>query len=129
MPWFVGVNSVDKINLNGMTFFGYHGVYPEEQKLGQKFIIDIEISIDLQQAAATDDLTVTVDYGAVYQQVKQVVEQQQFKLIEALAGRIADVVLVFPGITAVNVKVQKPEAPLPWATGCVSVELMRRKLN
>ncbi|HHV34472.1 MAG TPA: dihydroneopterin aldolase, partial [Syntrophomonadaceae bacterium] len=87
----------DRIALNGMKFYGYHGVMPEEQELGQLFIVDVEMSCDLREAGEKDDLTKTVDYSQVFELVKGIVTGEPYLLIEALAERIAGSVLAeFP---------------------------------
>ncbi|MGI8865203.1 MAG: dihydroneopterin aldolase, partial [Rubrobacteraceae bacterium] len=66
--------SDDRILLEGMTFFGYHGALPAERELGQRFVLDIEMRLDLKPAGLSDDLSKTVDYGAVHDIVKEIVE-------------------------------------------------------
>src|SRR5690606_11015777 len=84
---------MDKMMLKGMGFFGYHGVFPEENKLGQQFFVDLELSFDMSKAATTDELEYALDYSALYQFVKQIVEGPPLKLIEALTDRVASRVL------------------------------------
>ncbi|MDF2630817.1 MAG: dihydroneopterin aldolase [Symbiobacteriaceae bacterium] len=117
----------DRITLTGLQFYGYHGVYPEENRLGQHFVVDVELCADLREAGRTDDLKRTVDYGKVYQAVKQIAEGQPFKLIEAVAERIAAEVLEHFPITEVVVRVHKPKAPIPGPFHGVTVEIRRRK--
>jgi dihydroneopterin aldolase len=117
----------DTITLSNMTFFGRHGVYPYEQEHGQRFQVDIEMGADLDQAAQTDQLAATIDYTAVYDTTKRIVENEHYQLIEALCGRIAGVVLEFPHVKQVAVRIRKPAAPVPGALDFVQVALVRSK--
>jgi dihydroneopterin aldolase len=117
----------DKIILNKMEFFGYHGVLPEEKKLGQKFYVDVEIGCDLKEAGEQDELEQTINYALIYQQIKKVMEQEQFNLIEACAERIAAEILSYPKINWCLVRVNKPEAPLPGIFDKVAVEIVRKR--
>ncbi|WP_146359551.1 dihydroneopterin aldolase [Arthrobacter yangruifuii] len=118
----------DRITLTGITATGFHGVFPEERRDGQPFIVDLVLFTDLGPAAATDDLTLTAHYGEVAEQVVQVITGEPLNLIEALAGRIADAVLAgFSVLTAVQVTVHKPKAPITVAFGDVAVTLHRER--
>ncbi|MDU4959925.1 MAG: dihydroneopterin aldolase [Sporomusaceae bacterium] len=117
----------DTITLANMIFFGRHGVYSHEQEHGQRFEVDVEMTAALDLAAHSDNLEATVDYTAVYAAIKHIVEQEHYRLIEAMSGRIADCVLQFPLVTGVTVRVRKPAAPLPGAFDFVQVALTRRK--
>lgn len=117
----------DRILLTGMRFFGYHGVFPEETRLGQSFIVDVEMEADLRQAGLNDDLGSTIHYGEVYTEVKTIVEGPPFKLIESVAERIAATILGrFPAHEVV-VRVHKPCAPIPGPFDRVTVEVRRRR--
>lgn len=105
--------SEDHILLEGMTFFGRHGVLPAERELGQRFVVDIEMRLDLRPAGLSDDLAKTVDYGAVHDLAKEIVEGEPLNLIEAVAERIATTVLQrHPSIETVRVGVAKPDVRL-----------------
>lgn len=119
----------DRIILTGMRFYGYHGVYPEETKLGQSFVVDVELYADLRQAGLNDDLRQTVDYGKVYAAVKEMVEGHRFQLIEALAERVAAAVLEGFPVTEIVVRVHKPKAPIPGPLDGVTVEIRRGRLS
>ena len=121
-----GVQPQDRISLLGLVFFGYHGAYPPERELGQRFEVDVEMSCDCRQAAATDDLLTALDYSRVYARVKQAVEGPPVNLLETLAERVAQEVMAFPGVEQVLVRVRKPQAPLPGVFGTMQVELVRR---
>ncbi len=107
------VGSEDRILLEGMVFHGHHGTLPAERELGQPFVVDIELRLDLQPAGLSDDLTQTVDYSEVHRQAKEIVEGPPVSLIETLAERIASTVLEdFSTVEAVDVKVAKPNVRL-----------------
>ncbi|MGE5675144.1 MAG: 2-amino-4-hydroxy-6-hydroxymethyldihydropteridine diphosphokinase [Mycobacterium leprae] len=117
----------DRICLSGMRFFGHHGVFAEETRLGQQFIVDAEMYLDVGSAGRDDDLSATVDYGQVYQLIRSIVEGQPVQLLETLAERIADQVLRHFAITEVVVRVHKPGAPIPGPFDGVMVEVRRRQ--
>ncbi len=102
----------DSIQLKGMVFYGYHGANPEEQKLGQRFVVDLEVRRDLRPAGLSDNLDDTVSYAALYRVVKEVVEGPSRNLLESVAETIAQRVLDGYDVDAVRVKVMKPEAPI-----------------
>ncbi|HEY8346013.1 MAG TPA: dihydroneopterin aldolase [Symbiobacteriaceae bacterium] len=116
---------MDRIILSGMQFYGYHGVYPEEARLGQNFIVDVELCLDLREAGQHDDLRRTVDYAKVYRLIKEVVEGQPYKLIEAVAERVAARLLAAFPVAEVVVRVHKPNVPIPGALDRVTVEIRR----
>lgn len=103
----------DRILLEGMVFFGYHGTRPEETSLGQRFVVDIELHCDLRAAGSSDDLSQTVDYSQVHQQARTIVEGSPAKLTETVAERIAAAVLAQqPLVSAIRVRVRKPNVRL-----------------
>ncbi len=116
----------DRILLEGLTFYGYHGVNPEERTLGQRFVVDLALSLDLRPAGRTDDLTRTANYAAIWKIVRRIVEGPPCNLIEAVAERIATAVLTEVGGTAVRVRVAKPWAPVKGSVaGTAAVEIYR----
>jgi 7,8-dihydroneopterin aldolase/epimerase/oxygenase len=103
----------DEILLEGMRFYAYHGVNPEEQALGQRFTVDVVLSVDLRQAGQSDELANTVSYSAVYKVVRRIVEGEPRQLIEAVAEEISSTILTeFPPVARVTVTVRKPEVPM-----------------
>ncbi|MFF2890565.1 dihydroneopterin aldolase [Paenibacillus sp. NPDC057967] len=119
---------MDRMIVKGMRFYGYHGVFPEENKLGQHFYVDLDLGIDLEQAANTDDLTCTVNYAELHALAKSIVEGAPFKLIEALAGHIASRVLeAYTMINDVTVRVTKPHPPFDIHFDGVTIELARKR--
>jgi dihydroneopterin aldolase len=119
--------SDDRILMRGLAFYGYHGVMPEENRLGQRFIVDVDMHVPLGEAGSADDLTRTVDYGAVLAEVREIVEGPPFKLIEAVAERIAATILARYAVDAVRVRVRKPDVPLAATLEYVGVEITRRR--
>ena len=81
---------MDKIILNGCRFYGYHGAFVEEQTLGQVFVVDLELAVDLTRASQSDNLADTVHYGLVFEAVQRQVEEEKYILIERLAGAICE---------------------------------------
>jgi 7,8-dihydroneopterin aldolase/epimerase/oxygenase len=121
----------DAILLEGMRFYAYHGVNPEERALGQRFIVDIALAVDLRKAGLSDDLADTVSYSAVFKLVRRTVEGEPRKLIEAVAEAIATGILAdFAPVTRVTVTVRKPEAPLRGAMlDAAGVRLTRERFS
>jgi len=117
----------DRITLRGMRFLGRHGVTLEERMEPQPIEVDVEMALDLQRPAQTDELGDTVDYAAVFGQVAEIVEGQSFRLLEALAGGIAAAVLAEQPVQEVEGRVRKPKAPLPGAFETVEVTLRRSR--
>ncbi|MDS1029728.1 dihydroneopterin aldolase [Bacillota bacterium LX-D] len=119
---------MDKILLQNMAFYGYHGVMPEENVLGQKFFIDVELHLNLQQPGRSDRVEDTVNYAHVYEQIKEIVEKQKFQLIEALGETIAQNILEKQTLVQeVLVRVKKPEAPIPGIFDYVAIEVNRKR--
>jgi 7,8-dihydroneopterin aldolase/epimerase/oxygenase len=111
-----------------MEFYGYHGVFPEENRLGQRFKVDLCISLDLKKAGETDELEHSVNYGELFKICKGIVEGKPYKLVEAVAENIAGKLLAeFPLICEVIVKVIKPDPPIPGHYKSVAVEITRRR--
>ncbi|MBU9722023.1 MULTISPECIES: dihydroneopterin aldolase [Bacillaceae] len=120
---------MDRIFLNGMAFYGYHGVFSEENKLGQRFFVDVILEMDTRPAGMTDDLSKTVNYAEVYGLVKDVMEGEPVNLVETLTEKIADATLTqFSIISAVTVKVIKPNPPIPGHYDSVAVEIRRERI-
>ena len=113
----------DKIILKGMEFYGFHGVLPGEQEIGQRFLVDLELSTHLEHSGRLDDLSESIDYTEVYGLVEKIVTEERFNLIEALAERIAQAVLSRYSLEEVVVRVKKPHAPLGGIFEYVGVEI------
>ncbi len=115
----------DTILLAGMRFEGIHGVSDEERMLPQLLEVDLEVTLDLAPAAASDDLADTLDYGELVEVCRRVVEEGTQQLLEAVAGAIADEVRARPGVAGVTVRVRKPAVPLDVELDFAQVELRR----
>jgi dihydroneopterin aldolase len=103
----------DEILLEGMRFYAYHGVNPEERALGQRFLVDVVMAVDLRRPGQSDNLADTVSYSDVYKVVRGIVEGEPRNLIEAVAAEIATEILTgFPPVARVTVTVRKPEVPM-----------------
>jgi len=119
--------TLDVIALTGLRARGRHGVLPAERELGQEFVVDAELALDLAPAAADDDLSRTVDYGALAGRLVAVVEGEPVDLIETLAQRLADVCLDDPKVTEVRITVHKPSAPIAFPFKDVAVSIRRTR--
>lgn len=117
---------MDKIILEGMEFYGYHGVLAEEQALGQRFVIDVELCLDLGPAGRADDPDMTVNYARVFEQVQKIVEGRPCRLIESVAEAVAAEILERFPVSEVAVRVKKPQAPVPGHFAWMAVEVRRR---
>lgn len=118
---------MDKIVLQNMRFRGFHGCEDFEKQNGQVFEVDLELLVDIAPAAKSDDLRDAVDYVAVFQKTRDIVEKERFNLLETLAARISECVLVDPRIQEVVVRIRKPAVPLPGLLDGVQIEIRRGK--
>lgn len=117
----------DRIQLRGLTVRGHHGVLEHERRDGQDFVVDLTVWIDLDTAAASDDLSDTVDYGELASRVAGIVGGPAKNLIETVAADVAEDVMRDQRIQAVEVVVHKPQAPIPLAFNDVSVVARRSR--
>jgi 7,8-dihydroneopterin aldolase/epimerase/oxygenase len=114
--------------LSGLRAFGHHGVFDHERQYGQEFVIDAVLSVDTKAAAASDDLTLTVDYVRVAAVIVSIVSGEPVQLIETLAGRLATACLATsPMVREVEITVHKPQAPLPHPFADVAVIIRRSR--
>lgn len=117
---------MDFIHVNDMEFYGYHGVFPEENKLGQRFRLTVSLAVDLSKAGETDELEYTVHYGEVYEVCRAVVEGPPKKLVEAVAEEVASRILSqFSLVKGIRVQMIKPDPPIPGHYRSVAIELSR----
>lgn len=122
------MENTDRVTLMGLVFYAYHGVYPQEAELGQRFEVDVDLYFDTSQAGASDVLGDTVNYGQVYKTVEAVVCAERYHLLEALAAAIARAVLQSqPFLHAVTVRVRKPQAPIKGVFENVEIEITRQR--
>lgn len=105
----------DRIILNGMHFYGFHGANAEEQALGQTYIVDLSVELDLSRPGQTDQLKDTVSYTHLYRAVKETVEGDSKNLLEGLAHSIASLILDRYPVESVEVAVKKPRPPMKGA--------------
>ena len=120
--------AADRISLLGMRVFGRHGVLDHERRDGQEFVVDAVLWVDTRQAAATDDLSLTVDYGEVAGRLAAVVSGEPVALIETLAARLAAACLsAHEAVHEVEITVHKPHAPLIQSVRDVTVTIRRSR--
>ncbi|MCK0196308.1 dihydroneopterin aldolase [Ancylobacter sp. 6x-1] len=118
----------DRVFLRGIELFAHHGLYPEEAKLGQRFVVDIDWWLDTRQAARDDDYEETVGYQEVYETVTRVSAEHRFHILEAFAEGIAAAILKrFGRIEKVRVEVHKPSAPIAGVFRDVGVDITRTR--
>lgn len=120
-------NTKDRITIEDLEIFASHGVFPEENVLGQKFLVSAVLYTDTRQAGRTDDLEASIDYGAVSAFINEYVRNHTFKLLEKLAESLAEALLLgTPGLEGVELTVKKPWAPVGLPLKTVSVCIRRR---
>ncbi|HVX16701.1 MAG TPA: dihydroneopterin aldolase [Acidimicrobiales bacterium] len=117
----------DRVELRGLRLNAFCGVLPEEQARRQPIEIDLDVEVDLRPASASDDLTDTVDYGGLCDEVAQLVDEERFALLERLAARVADVVLAADGVEACDVRVRKLRPPVPHQLVSSGVRIRRTR--
>lgn len=117
----------DRIELRGLRIRGHHGVFDHERADGQDFLVDVVLWLDLSAAAASDDLADTVDYGTLAQTVADIVSGEPRNLIETVGAEIADRVMADQRISACEVTVHKPSAPIPLTFDDVAVITRRSR--
>jgi 7,8-dihydroneopterin aldolase/epimerase/oxygenase len=118
---------VDELAISGLECWGHHGVFEFERREGQTFVIDLVLGVDTTAAAASDDLSETVDYGSLAMAVKAAVEKDPVDLIETLAQRISDLCLLETRVEWVRVTVHKPDAPIDATFADVALTTTRSK--
>lgn len=118
----------DKVRLEGVVFYGFHGVSKSEQELGQRFLVDLEVERDLGIAGCSDDINDTVSYVDLYKLVKEVMEGPSRHLLENIAETIAQRILDLHQVESVRIEIKKPEVPIKGSVlDHASVEILRRK--
>lgn len=119
----------DAIRLTGLRVRGRHGVLAAERELGQEFVVDATLWLDLRPAAASDDVTATVHYGELAEALAAVVAGPPVALIETLAEMLAETCLADPRVVRAEVTVHKPAAPIPLVFGDVAVTVTRDRVD
>jgi 7,8-dihydroneopterin aldolase/epimerase/oxygenase len=118
----------DSIFITGLLIHAHHGVMEHEEKVGQRFIIDLKMTLDLSDAARSDKLADTVSYSAIVETATQAFTARSYRLVEAAAGSVADAILeTFPRVASIRVTVHKPHAPVAAIFGDVGVTLKRAR--
>jgi len=118
----------DRISLRGLRAFGRHGVLPHERADGQIFIVDAVLWLDTRPAAATDDLALTVDYGALAGRLAEIISGEPVALIETLADRLAAACLADDKVSQAEITVHKPDAPVGLPLSDVTVTICRSRI-
>ncbi|MFD2761427.1 dihydroneopterin aldolase [Lentibacillus juripiscarius] len=119
---------MDKILLNGMAFYGYHGLFEEEKKLGQRFSVDAELKFSLKKPGKSDDMNDSIDYGDAYELVKEVMEGKPVNLLEALAETISERLFQsYSILEACRIRITKPDPPIPGHYRSVAAEIFRER--
>ena len=117
---------MDCIKIDNLEIYAYHGVFESEKQEGQKFFVNAVLKTDLKKAGRTDNLTDSTHYGEVCLQIKKSMTEVSYDLIERVAEKIAeDILLNFPLIKEVVLELRKPNAPIPMEFESVSVQLTR----
>ncbi|MEW9808323.1 dihydroneopterin aldolase [Mesorhizobium marinum] len=111
-----------QIRMKNCAFFARHGVYDEEEMLGQRFYVDATLTVDPGQALENDAIDGTVDYGVAFQVIEKIVTGERRFLIEALALEVGKALTQrFPQIGRAEITVRKPNAPVPGVLDHVEV--------
>lgn len=118
---------MDRIAIEGMEVFAYHGVLPREREEGQRFLIDVVVEVDLSAAGASDDLNDTVDYAALSERVHRAATSGPYDLIERLAVAVLDTCFEEHRVHAAEVTVHKPDAPVAVPVHDISVTIRRER--
>ena len=116
---------LDEITLTGVRAFGHHGVFEQERREGQEFVVDVTLFVSTTRAAATDDVADTVHYGEIAERIVALVSNDPVNLLEKLAARIADDLLAWDQVRMVSVTIHKPQAPIAVPFADVSVTIRR----
>ena len=116
----------DEIRIEKLEVYAYHGVYPEERKRGQIFLVNTVLYTDTHRAGTEDKVELSTDYGAVSMFIDRWMKENTCHTLEAVAGNLArEILLNFDLISALDLEILKPEAPIPLTFGCVSVKIHR----
>lgn len=120
------MNTASYIEINNLEVYAYHGVFSSEQKKGQRFFLSAKLYTDITNAYKSDDLEDAVDYGAVCQLMTKLMNKKTFKLIESAADYIAtEILLAFPDIYSISLKLSKPDAPVGLPFDDISVNISK----
>ena len=118
---------MDKIEIKKLEIFANHGVFPEENVLGQKFVISATLYTDTRKAGLTDELTASIHYGEVSHMITKFTKEHTYKLLEALAENLCQMLLQeLPLLKMITLRIEKPWAPVALPLETVAVEITRR---
>lgn len=118
----------DRIEINGLFGFGYHGLFDDERENGQGFLVDVILNMDLSAVSRSDRLEDTINYSVVCDMIFAQLVGPPVSMIEKLAGQIADQLLDnFPKVDSVRVTVHKPDAPVAVKVRDISVSIARNR--
>jgi dihydroneopterin aldolase/2-amino-4-hydroxy-6-hydroxymethyldihydropteridine pyrophosphokinase len=121
---------MDKIKIKDLEVYCYHGVFPEENKLGQKFVISAELYLDTHKAGISDDLSESIHYGEVCYMIERFMKNNTFKLLESVAERLADYLLLeISLLEKIKLEIKKPWAPIGLPLTYASVEIKREWID
>lgn len=116
----------DEIRIEGLEVYAHHGVYPEETRKGQLFYVNAVLYTDVSKAGDRDNLAYTADYGAVCHFITDWMQENTCLLLEAVAEKLSRAVLLkYQAVSAVDIEIQKPNAPIKLPFGNVSVKIHR----
>lgn len=118
---------MDTLRISAIRAWGYTGYFDAEQELGQWFEVDLEIQLDLSRTGDDDELAHTLNYAAVIERVKELVQDSRFRTIERLNTRLCEAVLAFPEVRQVRSCLSKVAAPIAGFDGRVAIEMVRRR--
>ena len=120
---------MDTLRISAIRAWGHTGFFDAEQELGQWFEVDLEIQLDLSRTGDDDELAHTLNYAAVIERVKALVEGSRYRTIERLNTRLCDAVLAFPEVREVRSSLTKVAAPIAGFDGRVAIEMVRRRAD
>ena len=116
------------IELHGITLHGFHGVLEEERRVGQRFLVDVELDVIGEQAAGSDQIDDAIDYRLIVAAVREISENRSYHLLEAFAAAVADTLVERFAVTTVRVRVRKPDVVLDPSVEYAAVRVERRRL-
>ncbi len=118
----------DKIKVTGIEALGYHGLYDSEREIGQPFVVDVVLKLDLEKAGKTDEIDYTVDYNDIAVLIHNEIVGPPMKLLETLAEKICNKIFAaYQLVEEIEVTVHKPRAPISVPFGDVSITIKRER--
>lgn len=117
----------DIIRINNMIFYAHHGYYKAERELGQRFEMDVELHTDFSKAMQSDDLNDTINFEDVFEVIEKVFSQTKFALLETVSGKIIETIFENFPVSAVRLKIRKPQVPIRGILDNVEIEIYRER--